>query len=124
LRGDDFSPGQETPNGQEVRVYLRHLVRCIRLHWPQTCITIRGDSHYGRPEVMAWCEANAVRDLFGLSGNAVLARKVEAAADAVRVRHALGDLDGVRDYAETRYAAGSWTQERRGVARIEEAMIG
>jgi hypothetical protein len=24
---------------------------------PATHITIRGDGHYGRPQVMAWCEA-------------------------------------------------------------------
>ena len=42
-----------TPSGKEVRGYLRRLVRRIRRHWPQTRITIRGDSHYGRPEVMA-----------------------------------------------------------------------
>jgi hypothetical protein len=28
------------------------------MHWPATKITIRGDSHYGRHEAMAWCEAN------------------------------------------------------------------
>jgi len=50
-------PGS-TPSGKEVRGYLRRLVRRIRLHWPTTSITIRGDGHYGRPEVMAWCEAS------------------------------------------------------------------
>ena len=39
---------------------------------PTTRITIRGDGHYGRPEVMAWCEANGVDYVFGLPGNAVL----------------------------------------------------
>ena len=49
-------PGK-TPDGKEVRAHLRRLVRRIRLHWPNTVITIRGDSHYGRREAMAWCEA-------------------------------------------------------------------
>jgi len=39
-------PGK-TPNGKEVSAHLRRLVRRIRLHWPHTRITIRGDSHYG-----------------------------------------------------------------------------
>jgi len=43
-------PGK-TPSGTEVRGHLRRLVRRIRRHWPQTRITIRGDGHYGRPEV-------------------------------------------------------------------------
>jgi hypothetical protein len=111
-------PGK-TPSGLAVRNHLRRLVRWIRAHWPGTRITIRGDSHYGRPEVMAWCDANEVRFVFGLGGNPVLDALVEATADAVRTRRAVGDLDGVRDYAETRYAAKSWAAEQRVVARIE-----
>ena len=47
-------------------------------HWPNTRLTIRGDGHYGRPEVMAWCEANGIDYIFGLAGNAVVDRLVEA----------------------------------------------
>src|ERR1039457_842323 len=50
-------PGK-TPSGKEVRGHLRRIVRCIRAHWPTTKITIRGDGHYGRREVMDWCEDN------------------------------------------------------------------
>jgi hypothetical protein len=111
-------PGK-TPSGVEARNHLRRLVRWIRAHWPDTRITLRGDSHYGRPEAMAWCDAHDVRFVFGLSGNAVLNGLVETTADAVRTSRALGDLDGVRDYAETRYAAKSWAASQRVVARIE-----
>ena len=45
---------------------LKHLVRRIRRHWPRTRIVFRGDSHYGRPEAMAWCEDNGVDYIFGL----------------------------------------------------------
>src|SRR4051812_17647600 len=51
-------PGK-TPSGREVRGHLRRLVRTIRRHWRLTAITIRGDGHYGRPEVMDWCEDNS-----------------------------------------------------------------
>src|SRR6188472_2711988 len=61
-----------TPSGVEIRGHLRRLVRRIRSHWPNTRLTIRGDSHYGRAEVMAWCEANGLDYIFGLPGNAVL----------------------------------------------------
>jgi len=37
-------PGK-TPDGREVRAHIRRLVRRIRMHWPKTLITIRGDSH-------------------------------------------------------------------------------
>ena len=108
-----------TPSGKEVRGHLRRLVLRIRTHWPATRITIRGDGHYGRPEVMAWCEANGVTYILGLPGNAVLARLVEPVADAVRVQRAEGPSDLVRGFAETRYGAKSWHCERRVAARIE-----
>jgi hypothetical protein len=46
-------------------------VRHIRRYWPETHITIRGE-HYGRPEVMAFCEAHRVDYVFGLPTNAAL----------------------------------------------------
>jgi hypothetical protein len=61
-------PGK-TPSGTEVRAHLRRLVRRIRRHWPQTRITIRGDGHYRRPEVMEWCDEIGVDFVFGLPGN-------------------------------------------------------
>ena len=39
-----------TPDGAEVVLVLRHLVRAIRARWPKVEIMIRGDSPYGRPE--------------------------------------------------------------------------
>ena len=72
-------PGK-TPSGYEVGCHVRRLVRRIRSHWPTTQLTIRGDGHYGRPEVMAWCEANDVDYVFGLPGNAVLSRLLDEAA--------------------------------------------
>lgn len=59
----------KTPSGSEIRGHLRRLVRRIRRHWPQTRITIRGDGHYGRPEVMEWCDRNGVDFIFGLTGS-------------------------------------------------------
>src|SRR3954453_13670447 len=109
----------KTPSGEGIRGHLRRLVRRIRRHWPTTRLTIRGDSHYGRPEVMAWCEANGLDYILGLSGNAVLDRLVEPVADAVRVRRALTQDPAVRRYIEIRYGAKSWHGERRVAARIE-----
>ena len=107
-----------------MRAHLRRLVRRIRLHWPHTRITIRGDSHYGRREAMEWCEKNGVRYIFGLSSNTVLAAQVFTKTDDVCVRRARANLDVVRDYIETRYAAKSWSHPRRVVARIEATRKG
>jgi hypothetical protein len=116
-------PGK-TPSGQEILGHLRRLFRRIRLHWPNTRLTIRGDSHYGRPEVMAWCEANGLDYIFGLSGNAVLDRMVEPVADQVRVQRALTQEPAVRRYSDIRYGAKSWHGERRVAARIEATSQG
>ena len=58
------------------------------MHWPTARITFRGDSHYGRPEAMAWCEANGIDYIFGLAGNSVLHRQVYEAGDAPKVLRA------------------------------------
>ena len=107
------------PSGAEIRNHLRRLVRRIRQHWPNTRLTIRGDGHYGRPEVMAWCEANAVSYILGLPGNAVLRALIEPVADETRVQRAVTDAAAVRRYTEVRYGARSWRCERRVAARIE-----
>jgi hypothetical protein len=117
-------PGK-TPSGKEVRAHLRRLVRRIRRHWPNTVITIRGDSHYGRREAMEWCEHNGVQYVFGLEKNTALDALFRAHTKAVDVRWAAGQQPVVlRDYAETLYAAGTWSLRRRVVARIEATFQG
>jgi len=116
-------PGK-TPSGREIRGHLRRLLRAIREHWPHTHITIRGDSHYGRPEVMEWCDENGIDFVFGLAGNDVLRRLVEPIADDARVRRAEAGAAAIRCYTETRYGAKSWHVDRRVVARIEATTQG
>ncbi len=117
----------KTPSGAEVAGHLRRLVRRIRRHWPETRITLRGDGHYGRPEPMAWCEANGIDYIFGLPGNRALHADpvIVTASDACATDRALRGLVELRRYAETRYAAKSWgAAGRRVVARIEASSLG
>jgi hypothetical protein len=114
----------KTPGGKEVRAHIRRLVRRIRMHWPATIITIRGDGHYGRQEAMDWCDDNGVKYIFGLGPNKTLAKQVFAKLDNVCVRRAVGQLDKVRGFATTRYAAKSWSRPRRVLARIEATKKG
>jgi hypothetical protein len=117
-------PGK-TPDGREVRGHLRRLVGRIRRHWPNTVITIRGDSHYGRWEAMEWCEQNGVQYVFGLAGNKALDTLVKAETEAVDARWAGAPaLAALRDYTETLYAADTWKVRRRVVARIEATYQG
>ena len=73
---------------------------------------------------MAWCEKNGVDYIFGQPGSKPLSKKVEETADAVRSERAEKNLDVVRGYCETRHKAGSWTKERRAIARIEATRLG
>ena len=116
-------PGK-TPSGREAAGYLRRLYRRIRGHWPSTRLTIRGDGHYGRPEMMDFCEKHGLDYLFGVTGTKALAAKVEDVADPIRVERAQTDAAAVRGFAETRHAAGSWKKQRRVVARIEATPLG
>ncbi len=116
----------KTPSGAEAAGHIRRLVRHIRRHWPDTHITIRGDGHYGRPEVMAFCEAAGIDYVFGLPTNAALRADaaIVAVADACAVKRAKGKHPVLRNYAETRYGAKSWDRQRRVVARIEASILG
>ena len=116
-------PGK-TPSGREAAGYLRRLYRRIRHHWPRTHLTIRGDGHYGRPEMMDFCEKHGLDYLFGVTGTKALAAKVEDVADPIRVERARTDAAAVRGFAETRHAAKSWKKQRRVVARIEATPLG
>src|SRR6185312_4926313 len=95
-----------------------------RKHWLQTHITIRGDGHYSRQQVMAWCEENGVGFVFGLPGNIILDRLVDEVADDIRTRRALEQKPALRGFAETRYQAKAWNKERRVCARIEATRKG
>jgi hypothetical protein len=116
-------PGK-TPSGKEVRGWVRKIVRRIHKHWPKAHITLRGDGHYARPEVMAWAERKGVDYIFGLPGSKPLHAKVEAFADHIRVVRAEQHAAAVRGYTEVRHGAGSWGCERRVIARIEATPLG
>ena len=79
---------------------------------------VRGDSHYGRPEAMAWCERKRIGYIFGLAGNAVLLSVISARRGCRRAGRIDGEAQKVRRL-RLRYAAKSWKVERRVIARVE-----
>jgi hypothetical protein len=119
-----FLRAGKTPAGPEVRAVLKHLVRRIRRHWPQTRITVRGDSHYGRPEAMAWCEQAGVDYIFGLAGNARLDALAAEVADDLKVRRAEAGAEKLRGFTSFAYDARSWHRQRHVVARLDATARG
>ena len=116
-------PGK-TPDGAEVAMVLRHVIGRIRARWPAVEIVVRGDSHYGRPEAMAWCERQRVGYIFGLAGNPLLLRQVGPLAEDAALGRLDGEGDKVRRWGDFRYAAKSWNVERRVIARVEAGSQG
>jgi hypothetical protein len=118
-------------DGAEVALVLHHAIGHIRARWPKVEIprvaalprpragSVRGDSHYGRPEAMAWCERKGIGYIFGLSGNPVLRRWVGSSAEDAALGRLNGEGEKVRRYGDFRYAAKSGIVERRVIARVE-----
>ena len=58
-------PGKR-PSGDEAARVLRHVIGRIRRHWPRVEIAVRGDGHYGTPEVMDLLEDQGHGYILGL----------------------------------------------------------
>ena len=116
-------PGK-TPDGTEVALVLRHVIRAIRARWPRVEIMVRGDSHYGRPQAMDWLERKRIGYVFGLAGNKVLLGRVVDQAEDAAMGRIKGEAEKVRRFATFDYAARSWKRRRRVVARVEASAQG
>ena len=88
----------------------------IRARWPAVEIVVRGDSHYGRPEAMAWCERQQVGYI--LATRCCCGRSARSPEDAALGRLA-DEGEKVCRHGDFRHAAKSWNVERRVIARVE-----
>ena len=110
----------KTPSGEEVRTVLKHVIGRIRKHWPKTHIVVRGDSHYGRVEAMAWCEQTPGVDyVFGFAGNQTLNALTSKEAEAMAAQRRRSGEDKRRTFKSFHYGPKGWDKTRRFVARIE-----
>ena len=102
---------------------LALLVKRLRQAWPAVRLILRGDSGFCRPRLLAWCERHAVGYIVGLAKNPRLAALAEPwLADAKAGFAETGDKQ--RRFGEFRYAAKTWTAERRVITRIEHDRLG
>jgi hypothetical protein len=116
-------PGKR-PSGEEAARVLEHVIRRIRRTWPRVEITVRGDGHYGTPEVMEFLESQGCGYLFGLSSNARLTKIGEPWCEDVAVRRVRSGKDKLRRFFQTSYQAKSWSRERTVIARVEATAKG
>jgi hypothetical protein len=99
---------------------IQRIVERIRTAWPEVRIPLRGDSGFCRDELMSWCEEHGVDYVFGFARNQRLrARVADALAEAARVWEQT--QKPARVFVEFSYqtVSGSWSRERRGVAKAE-----
>src|SRR3954464_5296799 len=107
-----------TPSGREILALVKRVVGHIRERFPRVRIRLRGDSHSACPEVMSWCEANGLEYIFGLSGNATLAARVQTLEARTVARYAArraAEPPGfkLRRYMDFQGGAKSWNCQRR-----------
>jgi hypothetical protein len=97
---------------------LRRAVRLLRARFPTVKIVLRADAGFGYADVLAFCEAQELEYVLGLTGNkrlAVLSTPVQM--DACLKYKWAGN--GCREFAEFGYKAGSWPHLRRVVVKAE-----
>ena len=117
-------PGKR-PSGKEAARVMRFVVHHIRRNWPRISITLRGDGHYGGPEVMDFLEQNDCLFIFGQPTNKVLEKMAQPWCDDVATRRVTGQpKDKIRRFFQTQYSAKSWSKKRKVIARVEATMLG
>jgi hypothetical protein len=116
-------PGKR-PSGEEAARILKHVIDRIRSNWPRVKITVRGDSHYGTPEVMNLLEDQGYGYVFGLAGNARLSQIGQPWCEDAAVRRVRQRKDKLRRFFQTGYQARSWSCQRKVIARVEATSKG
>ncbi len=116
-------PGKR-PSGAEAARVLRHVIGRIRRNWPRVEIIVRGDGHYGTPEVTELLEDRGCGYILGLPGNARLSEIGRPWCEDVAVRRVQSRRDKVRRFFQTDYQAGSWSRKRKVIARVEATARG
>lgn len=102
---------------------LQWLIAMLRTAWPNTFITVRGDSHFCSHEFMDWVtEGKDKRSRFitGLSSNSVLDRNPEVKRlQQKAIDHYKRTGLPKKYYGELRYKAGTWNNEQRVIVKAE-----
>jgi hypothetical protein len=102
---------------------LRLLAQRLREAFPGVRLILRGDSGFCRWRMLRWCEHNGIGYIVGLARNtrleALLAPTLAEAEAEFKTTQAK-----VRKFIELRYAAQSWDQERRVIAKAEHTAKG
>ncbi len=111
-------PGN-APATRGARGLLRRLLPLVRLAFPKARVLVRLDGGFATPDLFDFLDAEPGLDyVVAMAENAVLGRVVASEMVGMRAQsEASGQTEHV--YAEARYAARTWDQERRVVVKAE-----
>ena len=115
-------PGKR-PSGEEIARVLAHVIHRIRRQWPKVSILVRGDGHYCAPEVLDLLRKLRCDYILGLSRNKTLDGLATPWREQCQWRWK-PSLGKVRRCHQFRYAAESWGQEEKVIARVEATALG
>lgn len=101
---------------------LRRVLEQLRAAFAKARFLVRLDGGFACPEILAFLEAEGVQYVVAMAGNAVLDRKCEHWMRDARGRAAIS-AQTEHVYGEVRYAAKSWSCERRIVVKAEVVRI-
>ena len=106
------------PSGKEITMILKRIVKQIRQAWPKVGIIVRGDSHYGCPEVFDFCDENDLKYVFGMTVWEPIKKKAQALSGKASELFSLTNKP-VKLLGEFFYQAGSWTRAERIIYKAE-----
>jgi len=105
-----------------VKALLHHLVPAIRARYPDVTIIVRGDGAFGVPKVINTCRHLQVRFCLGKPQNAALNRLSERLQLRAAVEYTVTHR-AERHSGEFEYAAESWKQAERTIAKVEVTQV-
>jgi hypothetical protein len=97
---------------------LKRVVLLLREAFPGVRLRVRLDGGFAQPALLDDLETLRVEYVVAMAENAVLTRHAEPLMTGVRAQVAATEATA-HVYGETRYAAGSWTAERRIIIKAE-----
>ncbi|MCZ6717348.1 MAG: IS1380 family transposase [Gammaproteobacteria bacterium] len=102
---------------------LSLLVKRLRQVWPKVKIVFRGDGGFCRWKMLRWCDHHDIGYIVGLPKNKRLNRFTTSLQDEAAACFAATGQK-IRWFTECQYAAKSWDQPRRVIAKIEYSSQG
>ena len=97
---------------------LRRLFAKLRTAFPQARLRVRLDGGFAGNPLLDFLEAERVKYIMGLAGNARLEKRVQRLMGRARVLSRASD-ETEHLFGETRYAAKKWSHKRRVIMKAE-----